>query len=166
MRTLPTTHIAPILRSHCAHIAPILRRSNFPRVRLCIPDRGSGLGLRRAFGAFSTEHERQRRVPHGKPVASPEGAIASPAPGNGRRIRRWGRNSQHGVCVAEHPDRGCGLLRRPAPWGKRGKRSKRRGVLGASHFELQASHHRLSSGAYGRPTYGKYHVFSTSVLSV
>ena len=46
-------HIAPILRPYCAHIAPILRRSNFPRVRLCIPDRWSGLGLRRAFGAFS-----------------------------------------------------------------------------------------------------------------
>ena len=53
MRTLPTTHIAPILRPHCAHIALTLRRSNFPRVRLCIPDRWSGLGLRRAFGAFS-----------------------------------------------------------------------------------------------------------------
>ena len=46
-------HIAPTLRPHCAHIAPILRRSNFPRVRLCIPDRWSGLRLRRAFGAFS-----------------------------------------------------------------------------------------------------------------
>ena len=75
VRTLPTTHIAPILRPHCAHIAPILRshcahiapisrpyrahiaptsrRSNFPRVRLCIPDRWSGLGLRRAYDAFS-----------------------------------------------------------------------------------------------------------------
>ena len=46
-------HIAPTLRPHCAHIAPTLRRSNFPRVQLCIPDRWSGLGLRRAFGAFS-----------------------------------------------------------------------------------------------------------------
>ena len=46
-------HIAPTSRPYCAHIAPTLRRSNFPRVRLCIPDRWSGLGLRRAFGAFS-----------------------------------------------------------------------------------------------------------------
>ena len=64
MRTLPITHIAPILRPYCAHIALTLRprcahvaltlrRSNFPRVRLCIPDRWSGLGLRRAFSAFS-----------------------------------------------------------------------------------------------------------------
>ena len=35
------------------------------------PDRGSGLGLRRSLGAFSTEHERQRcgppRQTHGQP---------------------------------------------------------------------------------------------------
>ncbi len=46
-------HILLIFRSYFTHILLTLPRSNFPRVRLCIPDRWSGLGLRRAFGAFS-----------------------------------------------------------------------------------------------------------------
>ena len=36
------------------------------------PDRGSGLGLRRAVGAFLTEHERANGAIHrGRPAASP-----------------------------------------------------------------------------------------------